>query len=78
MALEKGKLRRARSKISDYISECEFGMSLMWFNMRQTSGKKCISCWCGALSPLDICPLACITSGKKNTKKYYALYGIKD
>lgn len=40
------------------------------FDLRQTLGKKLIGCWCEALSPLDICPLACITSGKKNTMKY--------
>lgn len=38
---------------------------LIFIDLRQTLGKKCIGCLCGALSPLDICPLACITSGKK-------------
>lgn len=62
------KLNWKGSYVKDSISESRFCVQI-YIDQKQTLGKKCIGC-CGTLSPLDICPLACITSGKKNIMKY--------
>lgn len=61
-----GKIGKGRTHQID-----RFPVIRMCIDLCRTLGKKCIGCWCGALSPLDICPRACITSTKKHTMTYW-------